>query len=78
MNLQEPLGKGSKNSSEPPLTSSDHANTTRHPTSVDIFSIVGRESHNFTRTIKEAMFISVNDSSLNEKCWKIPTNIHNG
>ena len=41
----------------------DHANTTGHHTRVDNFSTVGRESHNFTRTIKEDMYIKVNDPS---------------
>ena len=32
---------------------------------VDSFSIVGREAHAVTRTIKETMFIKVNDPPLN-------------
>ena len=37
----------------------DHANITGHQT------IVGRESHNLARTIKEAIYIRINGSSLN-------------
>ena len=48
----------------------DHANITSHHTSVDIFSIVSSESHNLTSTIKEAMYIRVNDPSLNRKIRK--------
>ena len=36
-----------------------------HLTRVNNFSIVGRESHNLARTIKKAMYIRVNDPSLN-------------
>ena len=43
----------------------DHANTSGHHTKWDNFSIVGREAHTLTRTIKEAMYIRANDSSFN-------------
>ena len=43
----------------------DHASTTCHHISVGKFSIVGMESQNLTRTIKEAMYIRVNDPSIN-------------
>ena len=49
----------------------DHANITCHHISVDSFSIVGRESHNLTRTIKEAMYTRVNDPSLNRNMRKL-------
>ena len=48
----------------------DHANMPGHPTCMDNFSIVGRESLNFTRTIKKAMFRRVNDPSFNRKIGK--------
>ena len=44
----------------------DPAKISGHHTNVDN-SIVGREVHNITRTIKEAMYIRVNDSSLTGK-----------
>ena len=43
----------------------DHANTTGLHTRVDNFTVVGREVYDITRTIKEAMYIKVNDPSLN-------------
>ena len=43
----------------------DHFNTTVHQTNVDKLSIVGREAHNLTRSIKETIFARVNDSSVN-------------
>ena len=48
-----------------PFPMYDDANTSGHHTSLENFSILGRESHNITRIIKEAMYIRVNDSSLN-------------
>ena len=43
----------------------DHHNTTDHEVSLDNFTIVGREDNNIARNIKEAIFIRVNDPSLN-------------
>ena len=39
-------------------------NISDHHTTIDYFSIVRRESQNLTTTIKEAIFIRVNDPSL--------------
>ena len=44
----------------------DHVNITVHQTSVNKVTIMGRESHNLTRTTKEAMYIRVNDPSPKE------------
>ena len=43
----------------------DHHNTTGHEVSLDNFTIVGREDNNIARNIREAIFIRVNDPSLN-------------
>ena len=48
----------------------DHHNTTDHEVSLDNFSIVGREDNSIARNIKEAMFIRVNDPSLNRNIGK--------
>ena len=48
----------------------DHGNITGHHTRVDNFSIVVRETQNLTRTIKEAMYIRVNDLPLNKSIGK--------
>ena len=45
--------------------SSQHSQSTGHCINVDSFPIVGREVQGVTRTIKEAMFIKVNDKSCN-------------
>ena len=48
----------------------DHSNTTGHTTSLENFSIVGREEQNLSRLIKESMFIRVNNPSLNKNIGK--------
>ena len=48
----------------------DHSNTTGHTTNINNFSIVGREEQNLSRLIKESMFISVNNPSLNKNIGK--------
>ena len=48
----------------------DHSNTTGHTTTINNFSIVGREVQNLSRLIKESMFIRVNNPSLNENIGK--------
>ena len=42
-----------------------HSNNTGHPTSQDNFQIIGREGHGLARTIKESIFIRVNNATLN-------------
>ena len=48
----------------------DHYNITGHSTTIDNFSIVGREDQNFIRAIKEAIYIKVNNPSLNKNISK--------
>ena len=48
----------------------DHYNITGHKISIDNFSIVGREDQNLMRTIKEALYIRVNNPSLNRNIGK--------
>ena len=43
----------------------DHYNITGHETSIENFSIVRREDQNLIRAIKEAIYIRVNNPSLN-------------
>ena len=44
----------------------DHQNITGHDTTIGTFSIVGREDQNLIRAIKEAIYIRVNNPSLNK------------
>ena len=48
----------------------DHHNITGHETSIEIFSIVGREDQNLIRAIKEAIYIRVDNPSLNRNIGK--------
>ena len=48
----------------------DHNTITGHDTTLDNFTIVGREEHNYIRLIKEAIYIRVNNPSLNENIGK--------
>ena len=48
----------------------DHCNTTGHNLTIDNFGIVGREDQNLSRLIKEALFIRVNNPSLNSNIGK--------
>ena len=48
----------------------DHSNTTVHSISVDNFSIVGRKAQNLRRARKEALYIRVNNTSLNRNIGK--------
>ena len=48
----------------------DNYNITGHETSIENFSIVGREDQNLIRTIKEAIYIRVNNPSLNRNISK--------
>ena len=48
----------------------DHHTITGHETSIENFSIVGREDQNLIRAIKEAIYIRVNSLSLNKNIGK--------
>ena len=48
----------------------DHRTTTGHETSIENFSIVGREDQNLIRTIKEAIYVRVNNPSLKKNIGK--------
>ena len=45
-------------------------NTTGHKTSVENFKIIGREGHGISRTIQEAIYIRVNNPTLNRNVGK--------
>ena len=48
----------------------DHSNISGHQVTIDNFNIVGREDQNLSRTIKEALYIRVNNPSLNKNIGK--------
>ena len=47
-----------------------HQNISGHTTSMDNFKILGREENNMARNIQEAMFIRVNNPTLNKNIGK--------
>ena len=51
-----------------------HSNTTGYITTQDNFQIIGREDHDIARTIKESVFIRVNNPTLNRNIGKF--NLH--
>ena len=48
----------------------DHSNITGHQVTTDNFNIIGREDQNLSRAIKEALYIRVNNPSLNRNIGK--------
>ena len=48
----------------------DHCNISGHKADIKNFSIIARDDQNLTRAIKEALFIGVNDPSLNKNIGK--------
>ena len=59
------FGERFKEHQKAPSPIFDHFNTTGHKISVENFNIVGREDQFLRRAIKEALYIRVNNPSLN-------------
>ena len=51
-----------------------HSSQLGHSTNPDYFTIIGREDHNFARTIKKSTYIRVNNPTLNTNVGKY--NLH--
>ena len=64
------FGERFKEHLKAPFPIYDHFNTTGHNVTLENFSIVGREDQNLSRLIKEALFIRVNNPSLNRNIGK--------
>ena len=64
------FGERFKDHLKPPSPIYDHYNITGHETNIENFSILGREDQNLTRAIKEAIYIRVNNPSLNRNIGK--------
>ena len=64
------MGESHKEYLRAPFPIYDHGNISDPHISVDHFSIVDREVHNITRTVKKAMYIRVNNPSLNRNFGK--------
>ena len=64
------FGERFKEHLKPPSPIYDHSNITGHNVTINNFNIVGREDLNQMRTIKEPLYIRVNDPSLNRNVGK--------
>ena len=64
------FGERFKEHLKPPSPIYDHSYITCHNVTINNFNIVGREDLNLMRTIKEALYIRVNDPSLNRNVGK--------
>ena len=64
------FGERFKEHLKPPSPIYDHSNISGHKVTINNFKIVGREDLNQMRTIKEAIYIGVNDLSLNRNVGK--------
>ena len=64
------FGERFKEHQKAPSPIFDHFNTTGHSISVENLNIVGREDQNLKRAIKEALYIRVNNPSLNRNVGK--------
>ena len=64
------FGERFKEHLKPPSPIYDHSNISGHNVSINNFKIIGRKDLNQMRTIKEAMYIRVNDPSLNRNVGK--------
>ena len=64
------FGERFKEHQKTPSPIFDYFNTTSHSISIENFNIVGREDQNLRRAIKEALYIRVNNPSLNRNIGK--------
>ena len=64
------FGERFKEHQKAPSPIYNHFNTTGHNVTIDNFSIVGRKDQNLSRAIKEALYIRVNNPSLNRNISK--------
>ena len=64
------FGERFKEHLKPPSPTYDHGNITGHNVTINNFNIAGREDLNQMRTIKEALYIRVNDPSPNRNVGK--------
>ena len=64
------FGERCKGHLKDPSPIHEHSNHTGHPTSHNNFQIIGREGHSLARNIKESIFITVKNPTLNRNIDK--------
>ena len=67
-------GERYKEKLKEPLPIYGHSSQSGHSTNPDNFTIIGRADHGLARTIKESVYISINNPSLNRNVGKY--NLH--
>ena len=70
VDCDEEFGERFKEHQKAPSPIFDHSNITGHQVTIENFNIVGREDQNLSRAIKEALYIRVNNPSLNRNIGK--------
>ena len=65
------FGERFKEHQKAPSPIYDHSNIAGHQVTIENFNIVGREDQNLSRAIKEALYIRVNNPSLNRNIGKL-------
>ena len=68
------LGERYKEHMKEPSPIYGHSSQSGHSTNPDYFTIIGREDHGLARTIKESIYIRVNNPTLNRNVGKY--NLH--
>ena len=68
------LGERFKEHLKEPSPIHNHGINTGHPTTLDNFQIIRREDHGIARTIKESIYIRVNNPTLNRNIGRF--NLH--
>ena len=64
------FGEMFKEHLEAPSPIYEHQNNSSHKTSIENFHIIGREGNNMARTINKALYIRVNNPTLNRNIGK--------
>ena len=64
------FGERFKEHQKAPSQMYNHWNTTGHTTTIENFNVVGREDRNLIGTMNEALYIRVNNPSLNKNIGK--------
>ena len=65
------LGERIKEHVKTPSPIFHHQTASGHRTTMDNFKILGREENNMARTIKEAMFIRVQQPNPEQEHWEV-------
>ena len=68
------FGERLKEHLKEPLPIHNHSINTDHPTTQDNFQIIGRKDHSIARTVKESVYLRVNNLTLNRNIGKF--NLH--